>query len=141
LFGGGTTSATPRPSKPPGCPSRALTPVREVDLTPAIADELATLRANTPEATPDHPVFDSRRKPGAGLDRSRLRQRQVLPAAKRANEKLRREGIEAMGHVTPYSLRRCFSSLRYATGDDPVYVASQMGHTTSRLSMAVYVVP
>ena len=43
-----------------------------------------------------------------------------------------------MGHVTPYSLRRCFSSLRYATGDDPVYVASQMGHTTSSLSMAVY---
>jgi integrase len=43
-----------------------------------------------------------------------------------------------MGHVTPYSLRRCFSSLRYASGDDPVYVSSQMGHTTSQLSMAVH---
>jgi integrase len=118
--------------------SKTAAGIREVDLTPAVADELAILRANTPEATPGDPVFASQRKRGAGLDRSRVRQAILRPAVEKANEKLRHQGIEPMGHVTPYSLRRCFSSLRYASGDDPVYVASQMGHTTSQLSMAVY---
>jgi integrase len=118
--------------------SKTSAGIREVDLTPAVADELAILRANTPEATPADPVFASQRKRGAALDRSRVRQAILRPAVERANEMLRHQGIEPMGHVTPYSLRRCLSALRYASGDDPVYVASQMGHTTSQLSMAVY---
>jgi hypothetical protein len=41
-----------------------------------------------------------------------IRKVDLTPAVERANEMLRHQGIEPMGHVTPYSLRRCFSSLR-----------------------------
>jgi hypothetical protein len=40
--------------------------------------------------------------------------------------------------VTPHSLRRTFASLRAASGDDPVYIADQLGHTDPRFTLAVY---
>lgn len=40
--------------------------------------------------------------------------------------------------VTPHSLRRLYASLRFALGDDPVYVAAQLGHTEPGFSMKVY---
>ena len=41
--------------------------------------------------------------------------------------------------MTPYSLRRTYASLRFALGDDPVYVAEQMGHADAgRLAANLY---
>src|SRR4029077_3350704 len=41
--------------------------------------------------------------------------------------------------VTPYSLRRTYASMRFALGDDPVYVAEQMGHADAgRLAANLY---
>ena len=40
--------------------------------------------------------------------------------------------------MTPHSLRRLYASLRFALGDDPVYVADQLGHTERGFSMKVY---
>lgn len=40
--------------------------------------------------------------------------------------------------MTPHSLRRLYASLRFALGDDPVYVANQLGHTEPGFSMKVY---
>ena len=40
--------------------------------------------------------------------------------------------------MTPHSLRRLYASLRFALGDDPVYVAHQLGHTEPAFSMKVY---
>jgi integrase len=60
-------------------------------------------------------------------------------AISKANERLDELGIEPINErITPYSLRRTYSSLRYALGDDPVYVAEQMGHADGGgLSMSV----
>jgi len=41
--------------------------------------------------------------------------------------------------VTPHSLRRTYASLRFALGDDPIYVAAQMGHADAgRLAATIY---
>jgi len=40
--------------------------------------------------------------------------------------------------VTPHSLKRTHASLRFALGDDPIYVAAQLGHTEGGFSMRVY---
>jgi hypothetical protein len=40
--------------------------------------------------------------------------------------------------VTPHSLRRTYASLRAASGDDPVCIASQLGHTDPRFTLTVY---
>jgi hypothetical protein len=59
---------------------------------------------------------------------------------RRAEARFDALGIErASSTVTPYSFRRLYASLRYALGDDPVFVAAQMGHNdTGALSMSVY---
>jgi hypothetical protein len=40
--------------------------------------------------------------------------------------------------VTPHSLRRTYASLRTASGDDPVYIAEQLGHADPRFTLTVY---
>ena len=40
--------------------------------------------------------------------------------------------------VTPHSLRRTYAAMRFALGDDPVYVAAQMGHEDGLFSMRDY---
>ena len=40
--------------------------------------------------------------------------------------------------VTPHSLRRTYASLRYACGDDPVYVAEQGGWKDPTFPIRVY---
>ncbi len=40
--------------------------------------------------------------------------------------------------VSPHSLRRTYASLRYACGDDPVYVAEQGGWADSSFPIKVY---
>lgn len=61
-------------------------------------------------------------------------------AIHRANRKLATLGIDPISEtVTPHSLRRTFASLRFGAGDDPVYVAEQLGHTKANFfSMSVY---
>jgi len=44
-------------------------------------------------------------------------------------------GIEAVSErVTPHSLRRTYASLRAVLGDDPIYIAEQLGHTDIRVT-------
>ena len=40
--------------------------------------------------------------------------------------------------VTPHSLRRTYASVRAASGDDPVYIAEQLGHTDPRFTLTAY---
>jgi len=40
--------------------------------------------------------------------------------------------------ASPHSLRRTFASLRAAAGDDPVYVAEQLGHEDPTSTFRVY---
>ena len=66
--------------------------------------------------------------------------RRFKTVARRADVRLAELGLDPIGaEATPYSLRRLYASLRYALGDDPVYVAEQMGHADAGgLSMSIY---
>jgi integrase len=60
-------------------------------------------------------------------------------AIRKANGRLDELGIEPISEgVTPHSLRRTFASLRAACGDDPVYIAQQLGYTDPRFTLTVY---
>jgi len=66
-------------------------------------------------------------------------ERRLKTAIRRANVRLVELGIRPIDEaVTPHSLRRLHASLRFALGDDPVYVAAQLGHTEPGFSMKVY---
>lgn len=110
---------------------------RAVDLPGGLVDELATWRAQSPHPGAADPVFVN-----CGARRQKLRNVEVRikTAVRHANERLSRLGIEPMSQkVTPYSLRRTYASVRYALGDDPVYIAEQIGHDDSgELSARVY---
>lgn len=121
---------------------------REVDLPGGLVDELAEWKISGAEllATwkvehPDQgdPVFLSahagriRRQSAANVAR------RLKTAIKAANRRLGKLGIEEISErVTPHSLRRTFASLRAASGDDPVYIAEQLGHTDPRFTLTAY---
>ncbi|MBK5110567.1 MAG: site-specific integrase [Thermoleophilia bacterium] len=118
--------------------------VRDVDLTPAVVEELGTLKESPGRRAAGDPVFASvhrsrrdQNRP-TRLDRHRVRSRSLLPTIKAANGILVEKGIEPIGAVTIHGLRRTYASLRFAAGDDPVYIAQQIGHTSSRFTMDVY---
>jgi len=84
-------------------------------------------------------------KTDAGVRRVDRRQgvsnveRRLKTAIRRANKRLIEIGLRPIDEaVTPHSLRRLYASLRFALGDDPVYVANQLGHTEPGFSMKVY---
>lgn len=108
--------------------------VREVDLPVALRKELAKhkLRAHRK----DGPIFVNRN--GQRQSVSNV-ERRMKTAIRRANKRLVQLGIRPIDEaVTPHSLRRLYASLRFALGDDPVYVAAQIGHTEPGFSMRVY---
>lgn len=114
--------------------SKTETGIRQVDVSSALREELAEhkSRARPPEA----PVFSNRN--GSRQTVSNV-ERRLKTAIRRANERLTQLGIEPISEqVTPHSLRRLYASLRFALGDDPVYVAQQLGHTEPAFSMRVY---
>lgn len=66
-------------------------------------------------------------------------ERRMKTAIRRANTRIAELGIRPIDEaVTPHSLRRLYASLRFALGDDPVYVAAQLGHAEPGFSMKVY---
>jgi integrase len=86
-----------------------------------------------------------------GPERPRIRQRQgtrqtpsnvgrrLKTALKNANPVLEEMGIEPINErVSPHSLRRTYASLRYACGDDPVFVAEQGGWADPAFPIKVY---
>ena len=111
--------------------------VREVDVPLALREELSDLKARTEDPAPDSPVFvngEGRRQTVNNLGR------RLKTAIRRANRRLAEIGIEPIDvKASPYSMRRLWSSLRYALGDDPVYISAQIGHKDSgELSRSVY---
>jgi integrase len=122
---------------------------REIDLPGGLVDELtewkmrgADLLAEWNAANPDEdiaPVFLSARAGQVRRQSAANIARRLKTAIKRANERLEKLGIEQISErVTPHSLRRTYASLRAAAGDDPVYIADQLGHTDPRFTLTVY---
>lgn len=121
---------------------------REVDLPGGLVDELGEWRMRGSSMLAEwqiehpgegEPVFLSahagciRRQSAANVAR------RLKTAIRHANRELEKLGIEPISErVTPHSLRRTFASLRAAAGDDPVYIAEQLGHTDPRFTLTVY---
>ena len=92
--------------------------------------------ASAPSGTPIcAPICDAARRAAAGNGRCPELKRAVRDASLRLEEL----GIEPMSErVTSHSLRRTYASLRAGFGDDPVYIADQLGHTDPRFTLTVY---
>jgi integrase len=109
--------------------------VRQVDLPSALRRELSEYKLHTRRSS-EGPMFPNRN----GQRQSVINvERRLKTAIRRANTRLTELGIRPIDEaVTPHSLRRLYASLRFALGDDPVYVAAQLGHTEPGFSMKVY---
>jgi hypothetical protein len=49
-----------------------------------------------------------------------------------------RAGARAPRHPHPQEFEERHASLRAASGDDPVYIAEQLGHTDPRFTLTIY---
>ena len=108
--------------------------IRQVDAPAALREDLAEHKARAHRL--DGPVFPNRN--GRRQTVSNV-ERRLKTAIRRANKRLSKLGIQPISEdVTPHSLRRLYASLRFALGDDPVYVAHQLEHTEPGFSMRVY---
>lgn len=121
---------------------------REVDLPGGLVDELTEWKMR------GAPLLDTwmAEHPGEGqplflsAHAGRIRRQSAANVARRlktairsASKRLADLGIEVLSErVTPHSLRRSYASLRTASGDDPVYIAEQLGHTDPRFTLTVY---
>ena len=109
---------------------------RDVDLPAGLVEALTEWRAISPRTRPHDPVL---------LTRTRRRQtdtnvsHRLKTTIKRANLRLGASGVQPVSQrVSPHSLRRTYASLRAACGDDPVYIAEQLGHTDPAFTFRVY---
>jgi len=108
--------------------------VRVVDVPDAPRGELAAHKARIRRR--EGPLFLNRN--GKQQSVSNV-ERRFKTAIRRANRRLVEIGLRPIDEAaTPHSLRRLYASLRFALGDDPVYVAAQLGHTEPGSSMKVY---
>jgi len=111
--------------------------VREIDLLPLLAEELATHKAASAATGSEDPVFVT--STGRVRNRHNLRQRVVAPVVKRADELLaEREQHPLPAGLSPHKLRHCFASVLVALGNDPAYVMGQLGHTDPVFTLRVY---
>jgi integrase len=121
---------------------------REVDLPGGVVDELSEWKVRSADdlrewrgRNPDAgvPVFLSNHAGRVRGQSAANVARRLKTAIRHANKRLRELGIEEISErVTPHSLRRTYASLRAASGDDPAYIAEQLGHSDARFTLAVY---
>lgn len=116
--------------------AKTIAGVREIDLTPSLREELTALKAGTKRAGQNDLAFLTSK--GTPQTRQNVRRRVLAPAIKKANKELEELGIEPIGNVSPHGLRRTFASLRAACGDDPVYIAQQIGHEDVAFTLRTY---
>lgn len=109
--------------------------VRQVDLPDALRRELAELKLRTRRGV-EGPMFRNRNGQRQSVSNVERRFKTVI---RRTNRRLAEISMQPIDEAaTPHSLRRLYASLRFALGDDPVYVAAQLGHTEPGFSMKVY---
>jgi integrase len=111
--------------------------VRQVDLLPALREELSVHKAQTRFGGPDDFVFPT--ESGARQDRNNARRRVVVKSVERATENLTAAGCNPLPEgITPHSLRRTFISLLLATGAEVPYVMRQVGHSDPKVTLSIY---
>jgi len=111
--------------------------VREVDLLPALRDELTEHKAGIRDPRPDGLVFATTE--GTPQTATNVRRRVLAKAVEKADERLAKEGKSPLPErLTPHSLRRTFASLLFALGRTAPEVMDQLGHTDPKLTLRVY---
>jgi integrase len=110
---------------------------RKVRLAPALRAELAALRAEIGDVSPERLVFAT--STGNRFSESNIRNRILAPAIKIANERLAAAGHPPiMDGVTPHGCRRTFASMLAKRGEDPATMMQQLGHATAEFTFEVY---
>jgi integrase len=111
--------------------------VRQVDLLPALREELSAHKAQTRFGAADDFVFPSER--GGRANPTNVRKRIMARTIERANEKLASHGAAPLPDgLTPHSLRRTFISLLLAIGEEVPYVMRQVGHADPKVTLSIY---
>jgi integrase len=111
--------------------------VRQIDLLPALRDELAGYKAQAPSTAPDGYVFAT--AAGTQPKQVNIRRRVFDQALEKANEKLAEaEEVPLPEHLTPHKLRHTFASILVALGVDPGVVMDQLGHADPGFTLRVY---
>ena len=113
--------------------------MRQIDLLPALRDELAAYKAQAPDTTPDAFVFPSA-KLAPNERQENIRARVLEKAVEAANEKLDRDAgdVPLPEGLTPHKLRHTFASILVALGVDPGSVMDQLGHADPGFTLRVY---
>jgi integrase len=109
---------------------------REVDLPGGLIEALSEWRACRRDCDPDDPVLITRTKSRQTVTNIDHRIKGTIRAA---NLLLAKASIEPISErVTPHSLRRTYASIRAAAGDNPVYIAEQLGHEDPGFTFRIY---
>jgi len=117
--------------------SKADDGLAEIDLLPALHDELATYKANAIRTGPDELVFAS--EGNTTMSDGNIRTRVLAPAITKANEALAATGeIPLPDGLTPHKLRHTFASLLIAAGVDAGTVMDQLRHADPSFTLRVY---
>ena len=111
--------------------------VRQIDLLPALRDELEAYKEQTPNTAPNSYVFAT--TSGTEPKQGNIRRRVLDKAVERASEKLIEAGnVPLPEGLTPHKLRHTFASILVALGVDPGSVMDQLGHTDPGFTLRVY---
>ncbi len=111
--------------------------LRHVNLLPILRDELAVRKLFTPWSNPEDLAFPTER--GTPREKDNARERVIGPVVARADELLADRGeLPLPAGLTAHKLRHTFASLLVASGEDPAYVMTQLGHTDPAFTLRVY---
>lgn len=108
---------------------------RTVPMVSALHEILLAHRAEQ-EWGPEDPVFATRN--GTRNTPDNVRRRILAGVHERASSLLEARGEQAIGRLTPHTLRRTFASLLAEVGVSPRRAMYLLGHTDPKLTMRVY---
>jgi integrase len=111
--------------------------VREVDVLPALRDELLAHKAATGHPGREDLVFPT--AAGTARDKDNAQTHVIRPVVKRADELLAERGLHPLADgVTAHKLRHTFASILAALNEPMPYVMAQLGHADPKFMLAVY---
>ena len=111
--------------------------VRQIDMLPALRDEVLALKANARRTDAGDLVFGTSR--ANQQNASNIRTRVLAPAVDLANQRLEEAGeVPLPERLTPHKLRHTFASLLVALGVDPGATMDQVGHANANFTLRVY---
>jgi integrase len=116
--------------------SKTQAGLREITILPILRDILAVHKARPRSIDPDELVFPTARGARRNSDNLRGLLRSIF---ERADVLLERRGhVPLPKGLSAHKLRHTFASVLIATGEDPISVMAQLGHTHPSFTLRVY---